>query len=76
MTDQTTCAIISQSEATSAAKERFICANDQLHHGLLNEPLAIFIYAAAVLFIMFLVKRNGDRPIRQSPQSASGKKQP
>ncbi len=53
----TACEVFSAAENVSEMKRNFICANDNLHEAMLNSPLAIVIYAFAVLFIMFLVQR-------------------
>ena len=57
MSKPTTCEVISASENVSDLKKDFICVNDDLHQAMLDSPLAIVIYALAVLFIMFLVRR-------------------
>jgi len=57
MDNQTACEVFSAIERTPEWKKNFICANDSLHESMLNSPLAIIVYAFAVLFIMFLVQR-------------------
>jgi len=57
MDNKTACEVFSASERTPEWKKDFICVNDNLHEAMLNSPLAIIVYAFAVLFIMFLVQR-------------------
>lgn len=61
----TACEVFSAAENVSDMKKNFICANDNLHEAMLNSPLAIVIYAFAVLFIMFLVQR-ASAPVRKA----------
>ena len=67
MSKPTTCEVISASENVSDLKKDFICVNDDLHQAMLDSPLAIVIYALAVLFIMFLVRR-ASAPIREEQE--------
>ena len=57
MDNKTACEVFSASDRTPDWKKDFICVNDNLHEAMLNSPLAIIVYAFAVLFIMFLVQR-------------------
>lgn len=66
MDNLTTCEIIRQSSRASDMKKNFICAQDALHESMLNSPWPIFLYAASVLFIMFLVQRAADAPHRMA----------
>jgi len=63
--NKSACAVFAESETVSQWKHSFICANDDLHHALLNSPLAVFIYVFGVLLVMFLVQR-ATRPIRKT----------
>ncbi len=63
--NNTACAVVSQSETASQWKQSFICASDDLHHALLDSPLAVFIYVFGVLLVMFLVQRAA-RPNRNT----------
>lgn len=70
MDNKTACEVFSASERTPDWKKDFICVNDNLHEAMLNSPLAIVLYAFAVLFIMFLVQR-ASAPIKaQQAQDA------
>ena len=61
------CDVFSAAENVSDLKKDFICVNDDLHQAMLDSPLAIVIYAFAVLFIMFLVRR-ASAPIREEQE--------
>ena len=72
--NKSACAVFAESETVSQWKHSFICANDDLHHALLNSPLAVFIYVFGVLLVMFLVQR-ATRPIRKTAsQKTAGQK--
>ena len=61
------CEVFSAAENVSDLKKDFICVNDDLHQAMLDSPLAIVIYALAVLFVMFLVRR-ASAPIREEQE--------
>ena len=61
------CDVFSAAENVSDLKKDFICVNDDLHQAMLDSPLAIVIYAVAVLFVMFLVRR-ASAPIREEQE--------
>ncbi|MGC6536010.1 MAG: hypothetical protein ACON44_01465 [Candidatus Puniceispirillaceae bacterium] len=69
MAKPTACEVFSASDRVSDLKKDFICVNDDLHQAMLESPLAIVIYAFAVLFIMFLVRR-ASAPIREEQDKA------
>ncbi len=69
MSKPTACEVFSASERASDFKKDFICVNDDLHQAMLDSPLAIVIYALAVLFIMFLVRR-ASAPVRAERDAA------
>ena len=69
MDNVTACSVSEASTRTSELKTSFICANDDLHEAMLNSPLAILVYAAAVLFIMFLVQR-ASAPVKSQKAKA------
>ena len=79
--NKSACAVFAESETVSQWKHSFICANDDLHHALLNSPLAVFIYVFGVLLVMFLVQR-AIRPNRKTAsqnttgQNTTGQKIP
>ena len=79
--NKSACAVFAESETVSQWKHSFICANDDLHHALLNSPLAVFIYVFGVLLVMFLVQR-ATRPNRKTAsqnttgQNTTGQKIP
>ena len=67
MSKPTTCEVFSAAENVSDLKKDFLCVNDDLHQAMLDSPLAIVIYALAVLFVMFLVRR-ASAPIREEQE--------
>ena len=67
MSKTTACEVFSAAENVSDLKKDFLCVNDDLHQAMLDSPLAIVIYALAVLFIMFLVRR-ASAPIREEQE--------
>ena len=69
MAKPTACEVFSASDRVSDLKKDFICVNDDLHQAMLESPLAIVLYAFAVLFIMFLVRR-ASAPIREEQDKA------
>lgn len=74
MSKPTACEVFSAAENVSDLKKDFICVNDDLHQAMLDSPLAIVIYAIAVLFIMFLVRR-ASAPMREEQEKNRAAKQ-
>ena len=68
MDNKTACEIICQSTRASDFRKDFICAQDALHGQMLNTPWPVLIYAASVLFVMFLVQRASEVPHKKEAQ--------
>ena len=64
MDNLTTCQIIQASERASDMKKNFICFQDSMHEAMLRSPWPILLYAASVLFVMYLVQRAANVPHR------------
>ena len=70
MDNQSACEMVSAAATTSDFKKSFICASDQLHHGLTQSPLAIFAYVFGVLLVMAIVHR-ASKPLRGKAPKAT-----